>query len=159
MVAPGISDEYKQNPMVPNEEEAQYLSSLGEKVLESQPGRQLINESRDINRRIKEQQHRDEYATPEMVSAAPISETMDRGDEDKDKYVGGKRMNSKSKKSRKIHMNVLHKKTKHKKMKVKKMSKMGKRKTKHHRKGGFNAAYTCTTSGKTSGNTKKKLKK
>ena len=81
------------------------------------------------------------------------------GDEDKDKYVGGKRMNSKSKKSRKIHMNVLHKKTKHKKMKVKKMSKMGKRKTKHHRKGGFNAAYTCTTSGKTSGNTKKKLKK
>ena len=168
MVVPGTSDseEYRQNPMVPNEGEAQYLSSLGEKVLEQSLAGDLVNplsnqELRRTPRKLREQQHRDKYATPEMVSAmeATLPEEMDRGDGEKDKRVGGKRMNSKSKKSRKIHMNVLHKKTKHKKMKVKKMSKMGKRKTKHHRKGGFNAAYTCTTSGKTSGNTKKKLKK
>ena len=155
MVAPGSDNlEFRQNPMIPNEQE-DYSRTLGEKVLESQSKRTNTLMRDRINKK-----NREKYATSEIFPGkkveATISQQMDRGDGDegeKYKSVGGKRMNSKSKKSRKIHMNVLHKKTKHKKMKVKKMSKMGKRKTKHHRKGGFNAAYNCTFSGNTSGKT------
>lgn len=156
MVAPGSENlELGQDPRIPSAEE---FTPLQKKVIEQRRAGDLVNPlsnqelrrtpGRMRDRRLIEQQHR------ANTMEAPIAQQMDRGDGEKDKRVGGKRMNSKSKKSRKIHMNVLHKKTKHKKMKVKKMSKMGKRKTKHHRKGGFNAAYTCTSSGKTN-NTKK----